>query len=95
MAKRFTDTEKWKKGFIRGLNTPYKLFWLYLLDDCNHAGIWEVDIEIAQIKIGEKISAAEALDFFGERIIQISDTKWFIPDFIFSDRVHRMTIIFR
>jgi len=25
MPKRFTDTEKWKKPFIRGLQGPYKL----------------------------------------------------------------------
>ena len=39
MAKRFTDTDKWKKGFIRNLPTKYKLLWLYILDDCNHAGV--------------------------------------------------------
>ena len=55
MAKRFTDTEKWKKPFIRGLQGAYKLLWLYICDDCDHAGIWQVDIEVAQIRIGEKM----------------------------------------
>ena len=35
MAKRFTDTDKWKKGFIKRLPAKYKLLWLYILDDCN------------------------------------------------------------
>jgi hypothetical protein len=42
MAKRFTNTDKWKKQWFKKLNTKQKLFWLYILDDCNHAGIWDV-----------------------------------------------------
>ena len=38
MAKRMTDTDKWKKGFIRSLPSKYKLFWLYILDDCDPFG---------------------------------------------------------
>lgn len=82
MPKRFTDTEKWKKPFIRSLEAPYKLLWFYILDDCNHAGIWEVDIEVAEIRIGEKLSVLYALEKFGSRVQKISETKWFIPDFI-------------
>ena len=61
MAKRLTDSDKWKKGFIRGLSPKYKLFWLYILDDCTHAGIWETDFEVASIRIGSKITEAEAV----------------------------------
>ena len=38
MAKRFTDNEKWKNQFFKGLSTVNKLFFLYILDDCDHAG---------------------------------------------------------
>lgn len=83
MAKRFTDTDKWKKKFIRGLKTEYKLFWLYLTDDCDNAGIWEVDIEIAEIKIGESLNAAEAIEAFTGKIhIFDGGKKWFIPSFV-------------
>jgi hypothetical protein len=82
MAKRFTDTDKWKKPFIRGLPTPYKLLWFYILDDCNHAGVWEVDIEVAEIRTGEKFSILYALEIFGDRVQKISENKWFLPDFI-------------
>jgi len=83
MAKRFTDTEKWKKPFLRGLNAPLKLLWFYLVDDCDHAGIWQVDMEVACLKIGEEISQEEALSAFGNKIIPFDDgTKWFIPSFI-------------
>jgi len=83
MAKRFTDTEKWKKPFIRSLKAPYKLLWLYVCDDCDHSGIWQVDIEVAQIRIGEKLDEQKALEYFEDKIIPLeNNTKWFIPSFI-------------
>lgn len=82
MPKRFTDTDKWKKPFIRGLEGPYKLLWFYILDDCDHAGIWQVDFEVARIRIGEQVNFESALKLFGTRIHVISKFKWFIPDFI-------------
>jgi hypothetical protein len=83
MAKRFTDTEKWKKPFIRGLQGAYKLLWLYICDDCDHAGIWQVDMEVAAIRIGEKIDLKEAIKSFDEKIIIIDKgNKWFIPSFL-------------
>ena len=83
MAKRFTDSDKWKKGFIRNLPAKYKLLWLYILDDCNHAGIWDTDFEVASIRIGSKISEKEACKVFAEQIkIFDKGNKWFIPKFI-------------
>lgn len=83
MARRFTDTEKWKKPFIRGLQGAYKLLWLYICDDCDHAGIWQVDIDVAKIRIGEDINAKDALCLFGDKVISFDNgTKWFIPSFI-------------
>jgi hypothetical protein len=83
MPKRFTDTEKWKKPFIRGLKAPYKLLWLYICDDCDHAGIWQVDIEVAQIRVGESLDEKTAIESFGDKIIPIEGgSKWYIPSFV-------------
>ena len=88
MAKRFTDTNKYKKPFIRGLQGAYKVLWDYLYHDCDHAGIWIVDFEIAQIYVGQDlpINKKDAFRFFNKseiRIIEIDcGTKWFIPSFI-------------
>jgi len=83
MAKRFTDTNKWKKPFLRSMKAPYKLLWLYILDECDHAGIWQVDFEVAQIKTGEKLNKAAALAAFGDRIFEFDGgQKWFVFDFI-------------
>jgi hypothetical protein len=83
MSKRFTDTEKWKKPFIRNLKAPYKLLWLYILDECDHAGIWQVDFDVAQIKIGEKLNYQTALKYLSDKVVPFSGgEKWFIPEFI-------------
>lgn len=83
MPKRFTDTEKWKKPFIRGLQGAYKLLWLYILDDCDHAGIWHVDFEVARIRIGEDVDKQQALNVFGPRVEVFGNgSKWFLRDFI-------------
>lgn len=82
MAKRFTDTAKWKKEFIKGLEAKYKLLWFYILDDCDHAGIWEVDFEVASLRVGEDLSYNESFVALGEQIVVVGKNKWWIKDFI-------------
>ena len=83
MAKRFTDTAKWRKPFLRSMPAAYKLFWLYICDDCDHAGIWQVDMEVAKIYIGEELDYTKAIEIFAGRVIPFDEnTKWFIPSFI-------------
>lgn len=83
MPKRFTDTDKWKKPFIRLLPAPYKLLWFYILDDCDHAGIWQGDFEVASIRIGHDVNEEEMLKYFGHRVTKFSEGKFFLPEFIF------------
>lgn len=83
MAKRFTDTDKWKKSLLKSMPAEYKLLWLYICDDCNHAGIWDVDIEVAALRIGEDLTTEKALYVFGNKIIVFDGgEKWFLPSFI-------------
>ena len=83
MAKRMTDTDKWKKRFIRELKPQHKLLWFYILDDCNHAGIWDVDIEVASIRVGEELIYDMLPQAFLDKIVIFDNgDKWFIPEFI-------------
>jgi hypothetical protein len=88
MGKRFTDTNKYKKPFIRGLQGAYKLLWDFLYHECDHAGIWIVDFEITQIYLGVdmKVNYEDAIKYFNsdeQRVIEIDNGhKWFIPSFI-------------
>lgn len=107
MAKRFTDTNKYKKPFIRGLQGAYKLLWDYLYHDCDHAGIWIVDFEVAQLYLGQdmKVNKKDALKYFNHgqvRILEVDNgSKWFIIPFIefqygklnSSNRVHNSVLL--
>lgn len=107
MAKRFADTEKYDKAFIRSLPAAYKIFWDYICLECNFAGIWYKDFEIAQIKIGDdaKVDENTALALFNqgeERIVEIDQArKWFIKPFIKfqygelneQNRVHKSVLV--
>lgn len=101
MPKRLTDTDKWKKPFIKSLPTEYKVFWLFLLDECDHSGIWHVEMEIVEARLGIKLSLEKIRGFFKEKIVEFdSGTKMFIPDFVLfqygvlnpENKVHRSVI---
>ena len=81
MANRFTDSRKWDDPWFRKLPIKYKIFFIFLLDKCNHAGIWKVDFESAEFHIGEKILQEEAVKIMEGRIVELKE-KWFIPKFI-------------
>ena len=88
MAKRFTDTNKYKSPFFRSLQGAYKVLWDFLYHDCDHAGVWIVDFEIAQAYVGKDlpVSREGALSAFNTedetRVIEIDNgKKWFLPGF--------------
>lgn len=81
MAKRFTASEKWEDVWFSELPSKYKLFWFYILDKCDNAGVWEKNFKVANFLIGENIPEDEAKTMFKERIIDLG-SKWFIPKFI-------------
>lgn len=82
MAKRFTDTEKWKDEWFLELEPLMKILWLYMLDTCDHAGVWKVNFKLASYSIGTALDRQSALNALGDRIHVISLDKWHIPKFI-------------
>ena len=52
MAQRNTNTDKWSKRCFRRLSPSAKLLYLYILDNCDIAGIWEIDIEKVAFETG-------------------------------------------
>jgi hypothetical protein len=83
MAKRFIDSDLFKKRFVRGLKGAYKLLWVYFFCECDNAGILEVDIEAAELFCGHKYSLDEIKQAFNGRIHFFNnDAKAFLPDFI-------------
>lgn len=79
MSKRFTETEKWKDPWFRKLPPAYKCFWIYICDNCNNAGIWNIDFELAEMLIGAPLDLhaigahfSERIKFLDQKYIQIT-----------------------
>ena len=77
-----------------------KLFWIYLLTDCDHAGIWDVDVERASFQLKVELNEDEILETFNRKIVPFKTDKWFVPKFIVyqygelneNNRVHNSVI---
>lgn len=85
IAKRLSDTQRFEKAFYKSLPGPYKLLWDYLCANCDNAGIWIRDFEVAQIRVGKDMPITErlAIELFKGRIVVFDNgNKWFVPSFI-------------
>ena len=80
MAKRLTETNKWEDPWYFALTPIDKVFWNYMCDRCNHAGIWNVNIPLAKVHTGFEIQGNPAV--FGDRIQILSTDKWLIRKFV-------------
>lgn len=65
MAKRFTDTEKYKDSWFLDLDATEKLFFYYLIDNVDNAGFYEVSFRHITFHLGfsknEILGAIEGL----------------------------------
>lgn len=83
MSKRLTDTEIWKKSWFYDLEQKYKLFWFYILSDCDAAGVWSVNLKLANNILGYKLNEDELINIFNEQICVLNGGRyWLIVDFI-------------
>ena len=86
MAKRFTSTEIWAEDWFLEMPIEYKLFWYYMLANCNHAGIFKVNLRSFCGLNGVNLTSKEIINFFNmgkQRIRIINDSVWLIEDFFF------------
>lgn len=82
MAKRLIDTAIFRKDFIRGLDAPCKLLFMYLINECDHAGLWDVEFEVMEIRLGVKFKESPLVQF-GNKVVAVDGgKKWFIPSFV-------------
>jgi len=83
MSKRLSDSEVWKKAWFYDLDAKYKLFWFYILSDCDAAGIWAVNFRLAENIIGVKYDIQVLIEKLKSQIAVLNGGNyWFIVDFI-------------
>lgn len=77
-----TDTGKWADPWFRGLSLRKKALWFFLLDNCDVAGIWKIDLELASFMIGETYNEADLSDEFNGRIQLFPNNTIWIKKFV-------------
>ena len=82
MAKRFTDSRKWYDDWFLELPNEHKLLWIYLLDMCDHAGIFKPNIKLLNFCLNSDYTSDNLIKIFGDRLQLLKDGKVFIPKFI-------------
>lgn len=85
MPKRFTDSEKWNDPWFYKLPVELKIFWIYLVDNCDHAGIWKMNMDLAEFQTGVKIQWGQNESKIPEKFagrVEEKNGYWFIPKFI-------------
>jgi hypothetical protein len=86
MAKRFVDTEIWGDKWYRKLPCKYKELWRYICENCDNAGVWKVDIDLAIFQIGETLEHDEALRFLNDGKERVSvlnhGTYWQVKEYV-------------
>jgi hypothetical protein len=83
MPKRFIDTDLFRKPFMRSLEAPYKALWIYLLCECDHAGVWVVELDVAQIRMGLKLDPDKVMEKMQGAVVSVDGgSKWYLPDFV-------------
>lgn len=81
MAKRFTDTDKWKREWFRSLAPKAKIVFMYLCDQCDYCGIWPADFSLLTFQVGFKVSETDLHEWFGEKVVKFDSDKFFIQSF--------------
>lgn len=64
------------------MEAPYKLLYLFIICDCDVAGIWNPDFEIASIYLGIKVDRKKFMQLYENKYIELENGQFFIPGFI-------------
>lgn len=82
MSKRLTDSEKWQDPWFAELPQEDKLLWLYLLDACDHAGVWKVNVRFLNFSLGSTYTLETITKALGSRVYRISSEYLLIEKYL-------------
>lgn len=81
MAKRLTDSEKWKDEWFLSLDNDCRIVWIYILDNCSHAGLLKKNLKMLNFCCNTSFNEENLSEIFADRLIDLGDT-YFIPKFL-------------
>ena len=82
MAKRLTDTTKWTNRAFRAMPDKFKLLYLYLLDNCDAAGVIRIDLDLVGYTLGHSFSKAEVESALMGKVVFLAEDKLIIRNYI-------------
>jgi hypothetical protein len=80
--KPFIERELWGKHWFRSLEPHERLFFVFLITHCDNAGIWEVDLDLAALRIGQEIDFATFLEKMRKQIEPLDAEHWWLKKFV-------------
>ena len=90
MANVNIDQKLWRREWFSELSQKHKLFWFYILCNCDLAGVWDVNLKLAAFEIGDQLDRKELLQTFSGRIEEIDDgKKWIVKKSSFARAIGR------
>lgn len=81
MAKRFIDTGLFDDEWFSDLNCDCKIFWVYFVTKCDHAGLLKFNKRLIEFQTGIK-SLDTVLKHFDDRLVRVNEQLLFCPKFI-------------
>jgi hypothetical protein len=81
MAQRFTDSEKWNDPWFSELSNDHKVVWIYLLDYCNNAGIFKLNLKLINYNCNTNLTVEEFIRVFKKRITIVNEETYLINKF--------------
>lgn len=81
MAKRFIETGMFDDPWFMNLTKDGKMFWVYLITKCDHAGIMQLNEKLCKFQTGID-SIERVIKELGNRLYSIGNCVYFIPKFI-------------
>jgi len=81
MAKRFIDTGLFDDEWFAELNPECKMFWIYYLTKCDHAGLLKYNKKLIEFQTGIK-SLDTVIEQLGNRLVRVNEQLFFCPKFI-------------
>ena len=86
MSKRFHETEIWNEDWFLDMDEVYRMFWFYIKDTCDHAGIWKPNVRRFNADVENKVDLSIALELFNaekNRIVKLESGHWVLLDFVY------------
>ena len=81
MAKRFIDTEMFCDEWFSELSKDAKLFFIYFITTCDHAGVLKLNKKLCEFQTGLK-NIDTVVKELGNSLVTVKENIFFMPKFI-------------